>query len=333
MTNIKNCPACQAENPSDATVCTHCGASLIALAPVNTTVRVPDSAPKAPLPKNIVELTQLYADALVFQVLGHDQPVLVKGGGKVLIGRFTPGETPPSIDLNPYNGAILGVSRMHAQILRVDNVYTIQDLGSTNGTWLNETRLPANQQFPLNSGDLLRMGQLGAYVYFQTENTSQHTEETLFLKYKTEGANAFDWTARSWSQMLMPYITGLSDLQAICDQLHSRQPNAVIIHNIMHDTELGVIKMVISGASDALVQLKAGIIRWNQREPVPAHPSTNGSAPSSVEEVPPIEGLMQFSAKVVADLSPALAEAEQKVIAERLGMVLRGLIDQPLELT
>jgi serine phosphatase RsbU (regulator of sigma subunit) len=50
------------------------------------------------------------------------------------------------------------VSRQHAQILLHENNYFIEDLGSSNGTFLNQKRLPSRVPVPFNEGDLLTIG-------------------------------------------------------------------------------------------------------------------------------------------------------------------------------
>jgi len=50
------------------------------------------------------------------------------------------------------------VSRKHAELHRTDAALQIIELGSTNGTYLNGERLPANQPRALNVGDELRFG-------------------------------------------------------------------------------------------------------------------------------------------------------------------------------
>ena len=50
------------------------------------------------------------------------------------------------------------VSRQHAQILLRGENYFIEDLGSSNGTFLNSKRLPSRVPVPFNEGDVLTVG-------------------------------------------------------------------------------------------------------------------------------------------------------------------------------
>lgn len=51
------------------------------------------------------------------------------------------------------------VSRCHAVIgYDASDGFYITDVGSNNGTWINQRRLPSTQRFALRDGDLLRLG-------------------------------------------------------------------------------------------------------------------------------------------------------------------------------
>ncbi len=61
----------------------------------------------------------------------------------------------------PGNKLVLNDSKAssrHAEIRFENNGYTITDLGSTNGTYVNEQQLRPNEPRPLNSGDTIRIG-------------------------------------------------------------------------------------------------------------------------------------------------------------------------------
>ena len=71
----------------------------------------------------------------------------------------------PDVDLDAYD-ADAKVSRRHARICRNNGSYFIEDLGSTNGTYVNRGRrlLPGNAQI-LNDGDEVIVGK--TFLRFQ----------------------------------------------------------------------------------------------------------------------------------------------------------------------
>jgi len=80
---------------------------------------------------------------------------------EVVVGRTDPMlPHPPDVDLQPYGGGSAGVSRHHARFLHRPAGWFLEDLQSTNGTYLNEVRLLPHRPVRLNSGDLVRFGQL-----------------------------------------------------------------------------------------------------------------------------------------------------------------------------
>lgn len=91
-------------------------------------------------------------------------------GGETNIGRWdADGGIFPDVDLDQ-DDPEAKVSRRHARIIREGNQFYIEDLGSTNGTFINRGRrlLPGNRH-PLNNGDEIIVGK-------------------TFLKFIVEGA-------------------------------------------------------------------------------------------------------------------------------------------------
>lgn len=78
---------------------------------------------------------------------------------QILIGRKG-GKQRPEVDLAPYGGVELGVSREHAVIIFQDGQYHIKDLASVNKTLLNFSRLFPGQLYPIKHGDQLQFGEL-----------------------------------------------------------------------------------------------------------------------------------------------------------------------------
>jgi pSer/pThr/pTyr-binding forkhead associated (FHA) protein len=66
----------------------------------------------------------------------------------------------PDIDLADEGGAQKGVSRQHARIYYRENQVYIQDLGSSNGTYVNQRQLKAKQSHRLHDRDTIWLGHM-----------------------------------------------------------------------------------------------------------------------------------------------------------------------------
>jgi len=80
---------------------------------------------------------------------------------ELFIGRVDPvRDIHPDIDLVPYGAEANGVSRLHARLVAKDGQIYIEDLNSTNFTFLNQQRLQPGQLYALKPGDEFRLGLL-----------------------------------------------------------------------------------------------------------------------------------------------------------------------------
>jgi pSer/pThr/pTyr-binding forkhead associated (FHA) protein len=80
---------------------------------------------------------------------------------EIVIGREDPiSEVFPDVDLTGLNGMENGVSRKHAIIHRAGADYTVEDMGSTNGTYLNRKKIQPHSPQTIKPGDELRFGKL-----------------------------------------------------------------------------------------------------------------------------------------------------------------------------
>ncbi len=66
----------------------------------------------------------------------------------------------PDIDLAAHDALKHGISRRHAAIVRLRDGIYIVDLGSVNGTFLDDQRLQADKPYPLQSDIIIRLGSL-----------------------------------------------------------------------------------------------------------------------------------------------------------------------------
>ncbi len=83
----------------------------------------------------------------------------VEGGDSITIGRRDPVTgIQPSVDLTGLDQE-RSVSRRHAKLERRGRrLYLVEDLGTTNGTFVNGERISPGEPVEVNAGDLLRFG-------------------------------------------------------------------------------------------------------------------------------------------------------------------------------
>ena len=83
------------------------------------------------------------------------------GKTDVIVGREDPvSGIFPDVDLTDHGADEGGVSRRHARVFIQGNQVMIEDLNSTNYTYVNQQRLTPGQPHPLNNGDEVRFGRV-----------------------------------------------------------------------------------------------------------------------------------------------------------------------------
>jgi len=108
---------------------------------------------------------------LRLEIEGSPEPILFKPKPETIFGRRDPATgAMPDIDLTPFAGYRMGVSRRHAAI-RFGEGQTLElwDLGSSNGTYLNGQRLSAHRPYRLHDADEIRLGQMVIQLYYQPQ--------------------------------------------------------------------------------------------------------------------------------------------------------------------
>jgi pSer/pThr/pTyr-binding forkhead associated (FHA) protein len=93
------------------------------------------------------------------KIPGSGQEIASEGRSELVIGRAHK-DTKPDIDLGPYGGSQAGVSRQHSRLVRRDVEWAVEDLGSTNGTFVNGVKVLPHQLKKIKSGDVIRCGQI-----------------------------------------------------------------------------------------------------------------------------------------------------------------------------
>ena len=161
------CPVCNSEMLEGVIYCLDCGARLHSSVKIEATFD--DSLIQTDRFKNIQgkQTTIVPSQEIYLVVLQTGQIFTLPFEDEYIVGR-TSDEQPifPEIDLTPFNGYQGGVSRLHATIKAKDSSVTITDLGSTNGTRINNVRIEPNNPHPINHGDIITFGNIKTRVLF-----------------------------------------------------------------------------------------------------------------------------------------------------------------------
>jgi hypothetical protein len=172
------CPNCGSENQPSIKFCTDCGLwlqnietrqDMLSDQEIRSTLEAAEHEPKS-----TIAAPQLEAGTIAFAVVGTPNTILIQYEQPILLGRDA-GTRPsdyPLVDLNDARGYVMGVSRQHALIQQVDDRYFISDQGSSNGTFVNGSRLKPYQDHEIHHGDRLILGQLNLIFFHKNELTS-----------------------------------------------------------------------------------------------------------------------------------------------------------------
>jgi hypothetical protein len=125
------CTECGFQNPEAANYCSRCGALLDVDEGGETTMTF--------------DVEGAEEGETLLASLGITGPALVVRAGGGMAGQsFQPGEGRTLIGRSPECAVFLDdvtVSRRHAELLREGDTFTIRDLGSLNGTYVNRKRI------------------------------------------------------------------------------------------------------------------------------------------------------------------------------------------------
>lgn len=166
-TSGRYCPVCNFKNESNAAVCANCNSPLenIVIAQI-TTRRLTESA-KLLSQAELEALIKSFipAQGLTFYIINNGELVIVgEEQSELILGRKIDDSVKNLINIGAYD---VFVSRKHAKVLKTERGYEIMDLGSSNGTWLEELRLIPHKTYPLKSGSQIRLGHIQIMVHYQ----------------------------------------------------------------------------------------------------------------------------------------------------------------------
>jgi CheY-like chemotaxis protein len=117
-------------------------------------------------------------DALVFFVTGYQEPIAIVVPSRITVGRRSGSASRrPHVDLDRYGAFDSGVSRVHAAIYRETDGFYIEDLQSSNGTFINNLQIESNKRYPLKNASEVSFGSLHVRIFFFTEDDEALLEE------------------------------------------------------------------------------------------------------------------------------------------------------------
>jgi pSer/pThr/pTyr-binding forkhead associated (FHA) protein len=95
-------------------------------------------------------------------VVATGAAVALPAAAQAIIGRSDPvSQFIPDVDLTPYGALDNGVGRRQARLFLQNGQFMLEDLDSTNGTFVNGRKLNPGQPVPLGNGDQVQFGRLG----------------------------------------------------------------------------------------------------------------------------------------------------------------------------
>ena len=150
------CTACGTENPPGSRFCANCGAELPGGAPatdVTRTISTPSAISETDSESFSTEAHQGAVDALT-----PGSALLVVKRGPNAGSRFLLDQDVTTAGRHPDSDIFLDdvtVSRRHAEFRREGSGYTVHDVGSLNGTYVNREPIDAA---PLSGGDEVQIG-------------------------------------------------------------------------------------------------------------------------------------------------------------------------------
>ncbi|MCD4785443.1 MAG: zinc ribbon domain-containing protein [Candidatus Eremiobacteraeota bacterium] len=149
------CPACGSENPAGSKFCDDCGASLDTIAAEEEMEEEVEVIEGEEGEEEGPPETPIGVAKLVLESTGEEY-VLDKD--IVNIGRQSPADGIfPEIDMTDIDQEAY-ISRRHARIIRKDDGFLFEDVGSSNGSFINNVRIAQGVQQFLNVGDEIRLG-------------------------------------------------------------------------------------------------------------------------------------------------------------------------------
>jgi len=174
------CPNCREAQVSGALFCSECGFKLTKTEiyrepePVIEPSSIPAEEQEDESPAPAVDsFTESSAPSdepndptkgkavMTLHLLDAGKDIVLSGGTEFAIGRSQRGQPiVPEVDLGSYQAFQYGVSRLHASLKVTEKGIMISDMGSPNGTRVNNHKIKPLTDYPVSDGDIVSLGRL-----------------------------------------------------------------------------------------------------------------------------------------------------------------------------
>jgi len=265
---------------------------------------------------------------IVLLVEGTPEPIVRESGHSFVLGRYGQGATTSSlfIDLIAYGAAELGVSRNHARVSYVDDLFVVEDLDSTNGSWLNDLQLTPGRNYPLQNNDRLTLGKLVMWVCLGKRPSTRRTTFSLEKELPAAAEAEYRLSLAVLQTEVLPYLEALSLMQQVLDELGKRPFSPPTIESI-NAAPNRAFAIQIGGLAEAVHSVADRLKPWRN-----LHRDVIGTKPTAVDPIV-YQSLVRLAAAILADHNPALSTSEKFDAVEKLSPHLLFLALSPLSLT
>ena len=166
------CPSCGSSNLPGTLFCVQCGTYLPSGGPLRTEPLPDQEEGRSARPRLDDDNDEVLVKPMNIEVdvLNTGRKIVLSTEKEILVGRLDAAHGIfPELDMTPDGGLEQGVSRRHARIYAREGTCFVEDLDSTNGTFLNEERVTPYLPYAFKDGDLLTFGtmQLQVHIYLE----------------------------------------------------------------------------------------------------------------------------------------------------------------------
>ncbi|MCU0482540.1 MAG: FHA domain-containing protein [Anaerolineae bacterium] len=235
-----------------------------------------ESATTQDIPDHIADMADtIGADngTLLMMLPGQSTPITFVKTESIILGRFDPATgLYPTVDLTPFFGKTMGVSRRHAEIIFKDKHYFVRDLDSANGTTLNGKTIDRQPQ-QIRSGDQLRLGELLIVLFLSDKDPSQSSRPSLtglhsvYVQHTVMTMPPDSITIDFLDEVLLHYLRALNTVQATVIAANKQATQHISLNGMRVIKKLNTVEFQLIIHHPMLIMLRDNIQKLMNQTP------------------------------------------------------------------